>query len=62
MINTRSSHIGHSGMAEIMEMKSLDTRSATGGIKGRFDGIDRVTLDQEHMVFMNVADFIQAPE
>jgi hypothetical protein len=48
-------------MPEIMEMKSLDTSSATGCIERRLDGTDRLAVDKKHVVFMKIADFIQAP-
>jgi hypothetical protein len=52
MVNACSAHIRNGGMPEFMEMKSQDTRSATGRIERRFDGPDRLALDQEHMVFL----------
>jgi len=62
MVNARSPHIGHGRMPEIMKRKPLNICPPTGGIKGRFDGIDRVPFHQEHMVFTQVADFIQILE
>ncbi len=62
MVNTCPAHIGYGRMPEIMKMKPLDSCPPTGGIKGRFDGIDQMPLHQEHTVFSQVADFIQILE
>jgi len=60
MVNSSSAHIRDCRMPEIIEIKTLDTTSATRRIERRFNRTDRLPLDQKHMVFMKVVDFIQA--
>ena len=59
MINTSAAHIGDGGMPEIMEPKILNTGPPTSGIERGLNRTDRLSLHQEDMILLKVADFIQ---
>ena len=56
-----SAYIRDYGVAEIMKVKILNFCPATGRIKCCFDGINRMSLDQEDVILPKLADFIQVP-